>query len=80
MILTDIRVGFYVKSSSPESQSLTSQFFTNTQQSIEFFQIEFYRIYRICRRLFLVYFIFKIKKKISTNPLDSVDSIEFNSE
>ena len=31
--------------------------------AIEFFQIEFYRIYRICRtyrRLFLVIFLFKI--------------------
>ena len=31
-------------------------------QTIEFFRIEFYRIYRICRKLFLVMFIFKITK------------------
>ena len=41
----------------------------NAACEIEFFRIEFYGIYRICRWLFLVIFIFKItKSSILQNP------------
>ena len=47
----------------------TSRCYIGNSQIFEFFQIEFssiYRIHRICRRLFLVIFIFKIRStKIS---------------
>ena len=53
-------------------------------RTIEFFWIEFcriYRIHRICRKLFLEILVFKTTKNIFfTNSIDSLDTIEINSE
>ena len=47
-------------------------------RAIELFRIEFYRI---CRKLFLVIYIFKITaNNILQNSIDSVNSSKFNSE
>ena len=45
-------------------------------QTIEFFRIEFYRIYRICGKPFLVFFKMKITKN-SLLPTNSIDSVEY---
>ena len=52
-----IRNMFYLIAFCKESVSLSAQKACN---GIEFFRIEFYRIYTICRRIFLLISIFKI--------------------
>ena len=65
---------------SKESIEFVEDYFQNISFS-KLLKLVFYRIFRICRRLFLVIFIFKTtKNSFLPNSIESVDSIEFNSE